>query len=411
MDRALLEAERRRGVKSDTVTFCRARRQCHGVIFPREVDRKARTGSGAPGRRDLHHSGSRSWLNWRIVMQRLSFLAWAVVASCIVAVCDTTDIVRQNSKKVVMIVTFDSNDQPLSIGSGFFTSKDGRIVTNYHVIEGAARAIVKGTDSEERFPVDNVIMVSPDYDLAVLQVKKQSDPVDLGDDLPLQVGERIVAIGNPEGLQGTVSEGIISGFRKIDDEFRIIQITAPISPGSSGGPLFDKNGKVVGITTAYLASGQNLNFAIPINALELMRRRTKLVNQPLSQLNYAGMAKPKPGVFSPSDKAFVKVSHALVDGLMDEVVFSVQNTSSKGIKNVRLLALFHPGRYDPREQVYKPTGDPIHFEAYLVPHEIPSGLTKQVKKKVSAQAERDWAVTFRVLDYEILPTAGTLEFK
>jgi S1-C subfamily serine protease len=86
----------------------------------------------------------------------------------------------------------------------------------------------------------------------------------LGDSDRLQVGEEVVAIGNPLSLESTVSNGIVSAIRTVD-EGKFVQITAPISPGSSGGPLFNMSGEVVGITTSHLVGGQNLNFAIPIN--------------------------------------------------------------------------------------------------------------------------------------------------
>ena len=86
-----------------------------------------------------------------------------------------------------------------------------------------------------------------------------------------QIGDKVIAIGNPRGLEGSVSEGIISGLRPVDD-FKIYQITAPISPGSSGGPLFDQNGNVIGITTASITDGQNLNFAIPVALIERLKK-------------------------------------------------------------------------------------------------------------------------------------------
>lgn len=346
-----------------------------------------------------------TWIMTLHMMINMNRLIVAIALFSITAIpchSDTTEIVQHNAKKVVMIITFDDNDQPLSIGSGFYISGDGLILTNYHVIENAASALVRGTDSDERLPVAKVVMIGPDYDLAIIQVKTISNSVSLGDDISLQVGEKIIAIGNPEGLQGTVSEGIISGFRKIDEEFRIIQITAPISPGSSGGPLFNKDGEVVGVTTAYLSSGQNLNFAIPIHAMDLMKKRGKLLNQALGELNYSAVTS-KMLQKTPGDmENRVNVGDYDIDYIFGYITFSIQNQGSRSIRNIKLITEFYP---------YSSAKSSAHFEAYLVEDEIPSGLTKQVKKLFNAKATFNWVARFRILDYEILPTSGQLQFR
>jgi S1-C subfamily serine protease len=191
-------------------------------------------------------------------------LILVIICTSMPVFAGTIEIVKANSTKVIMILTYDANGQPLAIGSGFFISNDGQIATNFHVLEGATKAIVKAIESEDKFAVENAIYIDPAYDLAIIKIEKVTEAVILGDDESLPVGERIVAIGNPEGLEGSVSEGIVSGFRSIDKDHRVIQITAPISPGSSGGPVFDSKGQVIGIASASLISGQNLNFAIPV---------------------------------------------------------------------------------------------------------------------------------------------------
>ena len=146
-------------------------------------------------------------------------------------------VIKSTLEKVVMIIAMDQDDQPLGIGSGFVVSEDGEIATNYHVIEGASSAIVKFVNRDDKFMVNTIVHKNPEYDIAIIKVNAKTDPLKFGDDELAGVGEKIMAIGNPEGLEGTVSEGIISGFRKIDDNLRLIQITTPISPGSSGGPV------------------------------------------------------------------------------------------------------------------------------------------------------------------------------
>ncbi len=126
-----------------------------------------------------------------------------------------------------------------------------------------------------------MIIGYPSQDIAILHIEgenKQFRPVILGNSDDLQVGERVLAIGNPYGWENTVSDGLISGIREIDD-FKLLQITAPISPGSSGGALFNMKGEVIGITTIGSQWGaQNLNFAIPINSLK------SLIKQDLGEL-------------------------------------------------------------------------------------------------------------------------------
>jgi hypothetical protein len=175
------------------------------------------------------------------------------------------ELARTMSPAVVFIGNVNPKGQVESIGSGFIVDPNGTIVTNYHVIEGASALQVKTLDGEIYDRVD-VIDYDQRRDLAVIKVRafKPLPTVTLGDGT-VEPGEEAVAIGNPKGLEHTVSAGIISAFRQAEG-YRLIQISVPISPGSSGGPLFNLEGKVIGITSAgVIAEGaQNLNFAVPI---------------------------------------------------------------------------------------------------------------------------------------------------
>ena len=160
-----------------------------------------------------------------------------------------------------------------SLGSGFIISKDGFILTNNHVVEEADE--VKVTLEDGRVFVAEVKGLDPKLDVALLKIDAGTDlPVaQLGDSGKLQVGEWVMAIGNPFGLEETVTAGIVSAKERVIgagpyDDF--IQTDASINPGNSGGPLFDTNGKVVGINTAIVSSGQGIGFAIPINAAKLI---------------------------------------------------------------------------------------------------------------------------------------------
>ena len=179
---------------------------------------------------------------------------------------DIPAISRQANGSIVSIVMSDKDGHPIAQGSGFLISIDGQVVTNYHVIKNGSSAVIKFPDGTF-FAVDGVLDSDKDRDVAIIKVHGNGfKALTLGDSDQLQVGEEVVAIGNPLSLESTVSNGIVSAIRTIEDEGgKFLQITAPISPGSSGGPLFNMAGKVVGITTSHIPGGENLNFAIPIN--------------------------------------------------------------------------------------------------------------------------------------------------
>ena len=173
------------------------------------------------------------------------------------------DLVRRIKPSAVAIETYDVRGEKLSRGSGFFIETD-RIVTNRHVIEGAYRAEIHSTTGNI-FPVKSVLAVDAEGDIALLKIDPPSTPVK---PLPLdktspQEGESIVVIGNPLGLEGSVTNGIVSAVRDIPTFGRIIQITAPISSGSSGSPVVNMQGQVIGIATLQVTGGQSVNFAIP----------------------------------------------------------------------------------------------------------------------------------------------------
>jgi len=177
---------------------------------------------------------------------------------------------------IVLIEATDQNDYPLGQGSGFVVSKDGAVVTNYHVVELAGSVSITFTDGRS-YDTISLIAGFPSRDIAILQIEVegvQFSPVVLGNSEELEKGEAVLAIGNPLGLQSTVTNGIISGKPEIGG-VKLLQINAAISPGSSGGALFSMRGEVIGITTlASTGRAQNLNFAVPIDLVKsLIRER------------------------------------------------------------------------------------------------------------------------------------------
>lgn len=173
------------------------------------------------------------------------------------------EIAKKSLPSVVLLVTKDENGNPVSLGSGFFVRTDV-IATNHHVTRAASQILVKAVGSRTMHQVTEVLIVDEKIDLTLLKVEgMKGQPLSLSNGQNIAVGDEVYAIGNPEGLEGTFSQGIISSLRGN----RYIQITAPISHGSSGGPVLNKSGKVVGVAVAILKDGQNLNFAIPISHL------------------------------------------------------------------------------------------------------------------------------------------------
>ena len=172
-------------------------------------------------------------------------------------------LVKRIKPSAVAIETFDSRGNTLSRGSGFFVSND-RIITNRHVIEKSSRVEIHLMNGS-KYGAKGVLAIDGEGDLALLQVdvpKEFAAPLQIVQSAPLE-GESIVVIGNPFGLEGSVSNGIVSAVREIPGYGKIIQITAPISPGSSGSPVVNMRGQVVGVASLQAAEGQSLNFAVP----------------------------------------------------------------------------------------------------------------------------------------------------
>ena len=205
----------------------------------------------------------------------ITLIALVIISICL---CDTPaqdqlpDLVRRIKPSAVAIETFDARGEKLTRGSGFFIDKD-RVVTNRHVIDGAFRAEVH-LSSGNSFQVKNVLAVDAEGDVALLRVDAPANlvrPLSLDRTSP-QEGESIVVIGNPFGLEGSVTNGIVSAVRDIPGFGRIIQITAPISPGSSGSPVVNMQGQVIGVATLQITGGQSVNFAIPSERIAQLDR-------------------------------------------------------------------------------------------------------------------------------------------
>ena len=186
------------------------------------------------------------------------------------------DISEKALAATVYLEMQDKNGKTLGIGSGFFV-KPNLIATNYHVIEGAAKGTAKLVGKYTTYNIEGVTATDRDNDLALLKVTASGiKPLSLGDSDTVRIGETVYVAGNPKGLEGTFSDGIISSRRDKYTKERL-QMTAPISPGSSGGPVLNRKGEVIGVSFAghRALDAQNLNFAIPSKYLKALLARSK----------------------------------------------------------------------------------------------------------------------------------------
>ncbi|HAX98256.1 MAG TPA: hypothetical protein DCY12_05065, partial [Candidatus Atribacteria bacterium] len=179
---------------------------------------------------------------------------------------DLVSLVKKVKPTIVAIYTFNNQGQSLMQGSGFFINNQGDVITNWHVIENAHSAVVK-TFEGNSYLVKEVLGGSKESDLALLSIDSRNDSVQglpISHSIP-EIGERVLVMGNPLALEFSVSDGIIAAIRMIPEysNGEVIQITAPVSPGSSGSPVMNMQGEVIAVAFYVYFHGENLNFAIP----------------------------------------------------------------------------------------------------------------------------------------------------
>ncbi len=192
------------------------------------------------------------------------------------------EVYQKTQNSVFYIEIYNASGSALASGSGVFLTSSGVAVTNYHVIEGASSARIK-TNSGQWYTVKGVYDYDAGVDLAVLQIDGSGfTPAQMGDSSAVGTGDAIYSLGNPLGLESTFSDGIVSNPSRQVQGMTYIQITAPISSGSSGGALFDDQGRLIGITTGTFAEGQNLNVAVPASRIGDLRQSGTVTQ--LSQL-------------------------------------------------------------------------------------------------------------------------------
>ena len=220
----------------------------------------------------------------KVLVPRFLSLLFILLAATIAPAQETLpELIKRVKPAVVSLVTYDADGEPLMTGSGFFL-RPGQVVTNLHVIRSASRVDVRTLDGKGRLHrVTGILDVDDDGDLALISVETTGDrsrSSELAVALPDE-GESIFVIGNPLKLEGSVTSGIVSAVREVPNVGSIIQITAPISHGNSGSPVFNLRGEVVGVVTVKVTNGQNINLAMDA---ERVRKLNGEIIRPLAEL-------------------------------------------------------------------------------------------------------------------------------
>ena len=321
------------------------------------------------------------------------------------------EIAKRAFESVVLLVMEDSNGQPISLGSGFFVREEV-IASNLHVIERASRGYAKIIGQKAKFDIEGTVETDSERDLVLLKISAlRTQPLSLGNSDTVEVGEPIYAVGNPQGLEGTFSQGIVSGIRSVRSD-KILQITAPISPGSSGGPVLNAKGDVIGVAVATFRGGQNLNFAIPSNYLRALLAKAG----PAKPLAQAKLDKAQPSILSDlggKSTEGITGEKFVWDNDYDNpytrnqgFTFSIRNHLSSTVANIYLLIIF-----------YDRTNSPLDVIPFKFSSVIPANLARRVGTSVDYSIKKittsykgisqfrdlpDTKVEFRILDFEIV---------
>jgi serine protease Do len=283
----------------------------------------------------------------------------------------TKDILQRSNSAIVWIEA--GRDK---IGTGFILDKTGIVATNLHVVAGESAITIRLLDGTQ-YPVNQIAGFDPSRDLALLQITpaKALPTLKLGDSDAVSAGDDVVAIGNPLGVfDHSVSKGLISKVmpwcgrgditaQRCKSEFTVIQFSAPISPGSSGGPLFNQFGEVVGITTAIITAGQNINLAVPGNYLKpLVAQHATISPDQFAKVTGAAIEEARGGG-KPDESVHIvrKVPrHAITvfDGCNVDQIENVIRQIGETIENG--APLYNEGRHEACYRIYE--GTAVKFE-------------------------------------------------
>lgn len=335
----------------------------------------------------------------------LYFIGLTLLLFCGITVANAQSpqqIAKKALASTVLLVMEDANGQPLSLGSGFFV-RNGQVATNLHVVKGASRGYAKLVNQKTKYDIEGITAIDAERDLVILKISVPgAQVISLGDSDTVEVGSPIYAVGNPRGLEGTFSQGIISSIRKVGTD-KILQLTAPISPGSSGGPVLNDKGQVIGVSVATFRGGQNLNFAIPANYLKKLMERIGPA-KPLLQTKPTGSKRSILDGLGDQNMEGVtggKLTWDLAHAQSGYYSFSLRNQLRENVRNVYCLVIFYDAQGEPIEV------DVVHFQ-----DPIPAGLAKRVDSKVHNSVQElttrvglktpHTKIEFRILDFGII---------
>ena len=299
------------------------------------------------------------------------------------------DIAKKSFPSVAVMIMYNEKGKPESLGSGFVVLP-GILATNYHVVQGAAKGEVTFLGDRKAYPILGVVGLDAWADLALVAIADRSrKPLPVGLASRMQVGDQVYVIGNPKGLVGTFSEGVISAVRRRDNRKDFtFQMSAPISTGSSGGPVLNEQGEVIGVSVSTILSGQNLNFAIPVSYVSsLMRSMTpvrRLASVP-AMLQYAH-EKSEPSnqsadsgkrpklAMAPGMNGINLTNFLWSDPPFTRYSFSIKNNLPQPITEVRLHTIF----YDAKGEIF----DNVQW---VHTRHVPAGLAARASAKVDPE--------------------------
>ena len=339
---------------------------------------------------------------FKTVLVSICFSFFIITHTSILHAETVQQIAKKASTSTVLLVMEDANGRPTSLGSGFFIRQEV-IATNLHVVEGASHGYAKAIGKTPKYNIEGIVGIDTDRDLVLLKVSGvRGIPLSLGNSGNVEVGEPVYVMGNPRGLEGTFSQGIVSSIRNVGSDI-VFQITAPISPGSSGGPVLNEKGEAIGVSVAtWKKEGQNLNFAIPSNYLKTLLGNLSTLT-PLSASTTSQGRQSILGDFGGRSTEGVVVENFIYDygGCFS---FSLVNKMREPVRNIYGHIIFSDLQGNPLDVVT--FGD-------LFKYNIPAGLAKRISgycvhdsvKKLNRpyvdSDPRQGKIEYRILDFQI----------
>jgi len=275
-----------------------------------------------------------------------------------------------------------------SLGTGFVVTHDGLVATNLHVVAGNAKITITLADHRE-FRVVEIYNGDRERDLVIMRIEAQKLPVlSLGDSNSIHPGDAVVAIGHPLGLEDTVSNGLISAIRKLDDNLTVLQISAPIAPGSSGGPIFNDKGDVIGVATAIMLGGQNINFGVPITYLKELLRRPARVSLDAFATATAEEEAPRPEVKRNIPSHSIRILDGCSTGGIGLILKSIGDAVDIG------APLYNEGNFEGCYHVYEGAASDLERKLKSSCDKPAKALAEGRKKaaRLSNPSEQAWAL-------------------